>query len=33
MEVVHSNQRQLAARWDISEATVDLHPKLSHFKG
>ena len=23
MEVVHSNQRQLAARWDISEATLE----------
>ena len=23
MEVVHFNQRQLAARWDISEATLE----------
>ena len=23
MEVIHSNQRQLAARWDISEATLE----------
>ena len=25
MEVVHFNQRQLAARWDISEATESCH--------
>ena len=23
MEVIHFNQRQLAARWDISEATLE----------
>lgn len=23
MEVVHFNQRQLAARWDVSEATLE----------
>ena len=23
MEIVHINQRQLAARWDISEATLE----------
>ena len=23
MEVIHLNQRQLAARWDISEATLE----------
>ncbi len=23
MEVVHFNQRQLSARWDISEATLE----------